>query len=60
MGQTVIVYILIVFALGGAVRYIWLKLKALKKEKKNSACAACPFKKNCAGSGCHSIAGAKD
>lgn len=47
MFQTITVYILIFVALGGLGRYIYRKLKALKKGKESEACDTCPLKKSC-------------
>lgn len=48
MLQAVVVYILILLALGGLGHYVYRKLKALRKDKGNAGCDACPLKDSCA------------
>lgn len=50
MYQSIFVYIIIAVALIGAVRYLWRKLQALKKNKPTSPCSSCPLKDRCASS----------
>ncbi len=60
MIQTIIVYIIILFAIGGAIYYLRKKLRGLKKGKDCNSCAGCPLKEKCSkpaqdrntGSGC--------
>ncbi len=47
MIQNIIVYILIAIALGGASRYTYRKLRALRKNKTCEECSACPLKEEC-------------
>lgn len=47
MYQHFIVYILIILAIGGAIRFIYRKLRTFKKENCDSVCQTCPLKKNC-------------
>lgn len=60
MIQTIIVYIIILFAIGGAIYYLRKKLRGLKRGKDCSSCSGCPLKEKCSkpaqgrntGSGC--------
>ena len=60
MIQTIIVYIIILFAIGGAIYYLRKKLRGLKRGKDCSSCVGCPLKEKCSkpaqgrntGSGC--------
>lgn len=47
MVQTVIVYIIIVFALSGAVYYLRKKLRGMNKGQDCSSCTGCPLKEKC-------------
>lgn len=47
MYQYIIVYILILLAIGGVIRFLYRKLKALKREEGEAVCRTCPLKKNC-------------
>lgn len=46
--QNGIVYLIIVVALVGAIRFCYRKLKALKKDESCSTCDTCPLKDSCA------------
>ncbi|MBQ7844469.1 MAG: FeoB-associated Cys-rich membrane protein [Odoribacter sp.] len=48
MIQNGIVYLIIVVALVGAIRFCYRKLKALKKDESCSTCDTCPLKDSCA------------
>ena len=60
MIQTIIVYIIILFAIGGAIYYLRKKLRGLKRGKDCSSCSGCHLKEKCSkpaqgrntGSGC--------
>lgn len=49
MVQYIIVYIIIGLAVIGALRFLYRKLKAFKKNKTCENCAACPLKEKCTG-----------
>ncbi len=42
--QEILVYVIVVLAVGGAARYGYRKIKALRKNK---ACNGCPLKDGC-------------
>lgn len=45
--QEILVYVIIALAVAGAVRYSYRKINALKKNKDDHACDACPLKDSC-------------
>lgn len=49
MVQYILVYIIIGLAVIGALRFLYRKLKAFKKNKTCENCAACPLKEKCTG-----------
>lgn len=47
MFQNIIVYLLIALALAGAGRFLYRKLRVLRKNSSRSSCETCSLKKNC-------------
>lgn len=45
--QTIIVYMIVALAVGGACRYFYRKLRTFRKSKRVSACLSCPLKDAC-------------
>ncbi len=45
--QEISVYVIIALAVAGAARYGYRKIRALRKNKDNQACNACPLKDGC-------------
>lgn len=47
MLQEIVVYFVLVVALGATAYYIRRKLRALKRNTDHEACSECPLKKGC-------------
>ena len=47
MWRMFLVYLIIVVALFVACRFLYRKIKALRKRKSQAPCDACPLKKQC-------------
>lgn len=47
MWQTVIMYVIVLLAAGGAVWYLVRKLRALRRNDASGGCGDCPLKAQC-------------